>query len=291
MSDHIIPASFPIARLIEIVQTLLDANGFTDASEVIRLLAERKVSDEVLTRARMSWAELLHRVGSEPPCSCALLRAKGHGAECSRCPPVMSSTRAAAEVHCEVLSRASAESAIYERGGYVSAPTLGPHGHYAGCPGPGGKPCICAEKDMLPAKPHVLRRCAHIPPEYVGLCALCRPSAPHPPGLMLGEASIDWAAVAQAIVERGPAILLRRGLIPAGSVDEARRALLYAFDAAIGVSGAEARSLVTANVRETEARESRPSCWQCEAPLGTTTGCLTCDAKKREDAQRTPTET
>jgi hypothetical protein len=117
----------------------------------------------------------------EPPCSCASLRAKGHNAACSRCPPTVSPTRAAAEVHHEVMLRddPNTDPAIYERGGYVA--------------------------------PHAQRRCSHIPEGFVGLCMQCRLAAP-------------------------------------------------------------------------------ASCWQCEAPLGTTEACLTCAAKRREDAQRTPTE-
>lgn len=41
--------------------------------------------------------------------------------------------------------------------------------------------------------------------------------------------------------------------------------------------------------REAEAREGKApdSCWQCAAPLGTTQDCMTCEAKRREDSEKT----
>ena len=112
------------------------------------------------------------------------------------------------------------------------------------------------------AAPRVLPKCPHIPPEYVGLCALCRPSAPTSSAAILGEA-----------LERARVVREAFDMLPL-------EAKVVAVEA-----GAE-------HWRKAEAREGKmpASCWQCGAPLGTSEACLTCAAKRCEDAQRTPTE-
>lgn len=142
-------------------------------------------------------------------------------------------------VECEPRGTVGAEAIIYERGGYIA---LDSRGHYADRPGPSGKP-------------HTLRRCAHIPEGFVGLCMQCRPPAPSSAAAML-NAALDM--------------------------------LWRIADGHFFGTSDEIRAFVARTKRDAEAREGKmpASCWQCDAPLGTTEACLTCAAKRREGASK-----